>query len=456
MPPYLIEWQEQRDDEAIPDYVKRCLATPSDFGLVCGHHQIGKRVKRDPSVPLMRTWLVEQVPGTLTSEQVLQALGSTFKDVTMLYQRRKGDCMSYTFRGKTSSEHDSLAIPLDYDGGACTLWARWAPPRKGKAPPQHIHVSGAWSLMQPKTPFSTELRTSVAEPGDGEDDVAAAGGVDHLMGNDTTGGHPKPTKAPVAKRQCQEQRKLPDGVTVNEAAKDGNCLFTAVAEGLDKLSPQDTPRNAAELRAKVVRHLRKHEKEYTKGWDWELPNKSKATSWEEYVGAMEVDGTWGGLPELRALSRLHDVRIVVFPTIVSLSPFSIHNRAKKVVALRFTGSHYDLLCPIGPKLPKCLLEVTDPEVPARGGGAGDGSDDAGRAGSGATVWTASASTTKAPAKVCQPAASQATVWTGPAGPGFSSTWQKCHGAPAQVFEPKRRVWVIQSFEEDGLQCWASV
>ena len=87
-----------------------------------------------------------------------------------------------------------------------------------------------------------------------------------------------------------------------------------------------------------------------------------------------------GLYEIRAACRIWDFRCIVFPTSECLEPFHVHGHAKKrVVALYFTGHHYDLLGCDNGSLPKSILAIRgSPEaVPMRGGGAHDNDVDSG-------------------------------------------------------------------------------
>ena len=93
---------------------------------------------------------------------------------------------------------------------------------------------------------------------------------------------------------------------------------------------------------------------------------------------------------LGAMSRMYDVRIIVFPASLSLEldPFVIHPKQKRRnICVWLTGSHYDRIVPDKTNdLPKRIKDISasPPEVPARGGGGGSASS---TARSRKTVWT---------------------------------------------------------------------
>ena len=64
---------------------------------------------------------------------------------------------------------------------------------------------------------------------------------------------------PAAKRTLGQQRALPDGAIVTPIAKDGNCLFESIAQGLCALDPDGTKVTGAEVRARIAVHFRKNE-----------------------------------------------------------------------------------------------------------------------------------------------------------------------------------------------------
>ena len=108
---------------------------------------------------MQRLWLVQMVPNEVTVGQLMGVLGCAFTDVEMVFQRRRGSTKDYTFRGKSTEQGDSLALPLQFGSDSLVLWVRHAPPKKGPSQQQEIRTSGSWSLLGPKKAFGSEPRT---------------------------------------------------------------------------------------------------------------------------------------------------------------------------------------------------------------------------------------------------------------------------------------------------------
>ena len=388
--PVTTEWVPQQESETPAAYLARCLTLAAPLGLVAGRKQLGKRAPHDPKVPLQRLWLVQMVPNAVTVEQLTTVLGHAFTDVEMVFQRRRGSTKDYTFRGKSTEQGDSLAIPLQYGADSLVLWVRHAPPKKGPSQTQEIRTSGSWSLLGPKRPFGSEPRTGVPEAVEpsaeeaGKPDGKQVAQQSAKEAADATNKRAADASEPSAKRVAGSQRALPEGATVDHIEKDGNCLFSSLAKGINLLAPDGHQLTSGEVRARIAVHLRKNEETYVKGWDHEMPDRTKPADWGSHVTAIEGDKVWGGLTEIRAACRVWDIRCIVFLISEHLEPFHVHGQAKRrVVGLYFTGHHYDLLRGEAGKLPRSILDIraAPPVVPLRGGG--DPGDDV------ASVWTRS-------------------------------------------------------------------
>ena len=67
------------------------------------------------------------------------------------------------------------------------------------------------------------------------------------------------------------------------------------------------------LRAKVAQHYKKNSERYSLVWDKEIPDRSAAGSFQDYIAAIAQVDTWAGHMELAALARLYDIKFVIFP-----------------------------------------------------------------------------------------------------------------------------------------------
>ena len=119
----------------------------------------------------------------------------------------------------------------------------------------------------------------------------------------------------------------------------------------------------------------------------------KGADFEEYLHAMAKKGTWGSPLELAAIGRMYAVKLVQAWRFIRLQ-CTRTKQDRKIGALLFNGSHFDVLEPIsGKKLPKDFANVTDavPCVPVRGGGRSQ-----------ATNWTETSRSRSASRKRCGP------------------------------------------------------
>ena len=64
------------------------------------------------------------------------------------------------------------------------------------------------------------------------------------------------------------------------------------------------------LRAKVAQHYKKNSERYSLVWDKEMPDRSAAGSFQDYIAAIAEVDTWAGHMELAALARLYDIKFV--------------------------------------------------------------------------------------------------------------------------------------------------
>ena len=419
--PVQTEWHDQLDSETPGDYLNRLLTVPCELGLVAGFKQLGKRLRRDPAQPVLRHWMVDGIPREVGVDQLGEVLKEAgFDELDMTIQRRRGALMEYHFRARANFAADSIAIPLTVGDSELALWVRISPPKRGRAIPQTISTAGSWTLAPPRSRWSTE---KVAVEVEGEKD-GEAGPVVINVGADTSNdasmkpaaqqgaqqeeataavkdnaGPAGPTAASKddhndkrgnasagssAKRVLVQQRALPAGVELIAQPTDGSCLFHCLAAGLKQLDASKEY-TAAEIRARVANHFAKNAGEYQKIWDGELPSREVSDDFKQYISAIEKEGTWGGILELRAAARIYDTRLIVFATPVEIEPFHLHGQQKKrVLALRFNGRHYDLLKGTGGKLPRDILDIKGrpEEVPQRLRGGGDDA-----ASSRASVWT---------------------------------------------------------------------
>lgn len=121
--------------------------------------------------------------------------------------------------------------------------------------------------------------------------------------------------------------------------KDGNCIFSCIAQAIFGNLDDKTVK---EVRHKVVDEVIR---------DWETFKDSIATCYKihnakEYAQYMKRNSTYGDDPELSALSKLFDVKIVIYQ-----GPFSgstqrtiiNENCSRKIIRLHFHEVHYSII-----------------------------------------------------------------------------------------------------------------
>ena len=344
-------------------------------------------------------WLLEHAPFDWSPAQASEAVSSIFSEVTMTRQQRTRKGINFYFKGAHTTAHDVVALPFVDGDQTEMMWCRWAPVRS-RPQAQTIRTNGSWSLLPPKDPFAetTKVAQDVSQ-GDDEDSNAADAAIanpssqtgapsatETKEAKDAKREAPNKGKGP-AKRSCTETRDLPKGLEQQAAPADGNCLFHAASAAIAHVLGSQ-PEAHSVLRAKVAQHYKKNSERYSLVWDKEIPDRSAAGSFQDYIAAIAQVDTWAGHMELAALARLYDIKFVIFPRSPALEVCAVHvQQRKRVAVLVFTGSHYEWLKPSG-KLPQELCDVMTlpPQVPMRGGGKARSHANSSK-GSGCSVWT---------------------------------------------------------------------
>ncbi len=97
----------------------------------------------------------------------------------------------------------------------------------------------------------------------------------------------------------------------NQIPGDGNCMFAALVDQLHRVGVDDFDTEG--LRLNIVEYLRRHP---TLSNGTELFSfVSDASSWEDYLRTMNIDGTWGDHLVLRAASEMLQMDITVISSV---------------------------------------------------------------------------------------------------------------------------------------------
>ena len=298
-------------------------------------------------------------------------IASEFKEIDLLTHRRQRGNLSYRFRATClKGDKDLVALLAETDTGPLTLWASVAPARTLQKSQRRL-PQGAVPVVEPKlrsTAFPTTSK-ALSEP-----EIGADG---------------KPV--PGAKRTKCDVRTVPNELKTIDIAKDGNCVYRAVSEGLTWLSGGKIKVGHRELRAKAITHLQKHKEAYSAQWDKESPTGAPMQSFDDYLVASAQDGAYGSPLEVEALARVYDVQIILIPCIANFAVMSFRtSQAKRVIVLWYHDKHIDLLIPKDDvrKYPQAVLNITiGPVHKLRAGGA---RSTCSRASKAESVWTVGA------------------------------------------------------------------
>ncbi|CAE7336588.1 OTU5 [Symbiodinium sp. KB8] len=325
-----IQWLAKSNEEPASAYHERGLRMSPLLGLVAQGGRIGARTIRDPKQATARIWNFPHVPGDWGPEEVKAVLAQAFDSVTLIHNRRTGREFLYRFRGTHRFG--------DKDDGEMTLWAQVAPHRP-QGNKQHFLRPAPVPLLPAKTsPLDGKL-VRVEKPA-----------VFDADGKETS----------PAQNRALNQREVPAGCQIVDIDKDGSCLYRAVAQGLTWLSgKKKTEYCHRDLRARANAHLRKHQAQYVEEWDGSGPaleqlaaeSLTKAEGFAKYLDLTEKESAYGSVLELKALSRIYDVCLMVIPRDANFGTM-VFKEAKaqkhRAIVLWYTPKHIDLVMPTKP------------------------------------------------------------------------------------------------------------
>ena len=366
-----ITWIERIKGESAAQYLTRANQHGAAFGLAVHGGRLGWRLAAQPDELLPRVWTLPWLPVHWDDDAVKQLLSSEFKDIELLTHRRSRGQLSYRFRATClKGDKDLVALLAETDTGPLTLWASVAPARTLQKSQRKL-PQGAVPVIAPR-------QHSMAFPTTSKAVSEAEVGVD---------GKP----VPGAKRTKCDVRTVPSELQTIDIAKDGNCVYRAIAEGLAWLSAGKLKVEHRELRAKAIAHLQKHKEAYSAQWDKESPSGDPMQSFDDYLAASAQNCAYGSPLEVEALARVYDVQIILIPCIADFAIMSFRStQAKRILVLWYHDKHIDLLLPKNDlkKYPDAVVNITKgPVSKLRAGGPCSTSSRTSKA---ASVWTVGA------------------------------------------------------------------
>ncbi|CAE7226171.1 unnamed protein product, partial [Symbiodinium sp. CCMP2456] len=309
--PAQVQWLARTDNEPATAYLERGLRMSAQLGLASQGGRLGARSTRDPNAAIPRVWVLPHVPPDWGPPEVTQVLEQSFDSVTLIHHRRTGREQLYRFRG-THKFGDRDIVPLQVqvseEGTASemTMWATIAPV-KTPSNKQTWLRNQAVPLIAPKEPGLKSAQVKAPQASS----VAANG---------------EPQQP--AQVRAVSHRQLPAGVKIEEAPKDGSCLYHSMAKGLHWLTGKSYCHR--DLRAKANQHIEKHLEQYLPEFDGHGPNHEKlrdahpgddAAALRAYLKLAAGESAYASNLEIK------------------------ENRRAKTIALWLTPKHVDLLLP---------------------------------------------------------------------------------------------------------------
>ena len=150
-----------------------------------------------------------------------------------------------------------------------------------------------------------------------------------------------------------ENRLKPFNLSIHKVDADGNCLFRSVAYLLN--GSEDAH---ASLRKEAVTYILRNE-------DFFAPFMDEGMTVLSYCAQMSKPETWGGQPELQALSLLYNVNLYIFQTdndpAIEMSNFP--EDGKCLILSYHQGNHYNAVISHDPLSLSSLKRLMLPPPP---------------------------------------------------------------------------------------------
>ena len=328
--PVQVQWLQKAEDEGDRDYLLRALKQRPELGVTIGRSQLGLRSSVEPS-KAMRTWRLQRTPVYWTDDLVLEILAeqTTMKNAEVRSKITRNHKATWIIRG--ASEDDFAQVRVDEEGKVQSYWVTPASGGQRRGPGQRTVLrQGAMNFARDQ--FGKHLATGdvqVQQP-----DAAMTGDTQQAEGT-------------PSKKQAVEQRKLPEGTTLDTVPGDGACLVSSLAKGIAYQKPGKLAIPGTRLRAEIVAHMcrDKHKARFAAFWDGLAPDgKTKLANFDQYLDQVRQPKSWMGHLELIAAADVFGLTIYVVPRNPGHIPCKF-GVGPFPVALWYTGEHYDYIKP---------------------------------------------------------------------------------------------------------------
>ena len=353
--PCEVQWIEELAGETWAQLLSRAQALKPKYGVFLGKRQVGIRAETATKGPSSRVrfFSVKDTSASWTDELVSELVEeqTPLREVAVHKKISRRSQATWILRARAEDASEVYQLQIVEGGVNKSLWVL---PVRGEAARSSKPIADRGAFVFSRPPPCAR-GPDKPEPKSGDKATEVQDG-------------PPSKKAAISRKQ----RAIPDGVAVDKVDGDGNCFFAVIGKAVGRLRGEPA-RKAAQVRAEVCAHLRKHRESYEAFWNGKDSHDAPLGDFEDYVKHMSENGRWAGSLEAYAAAKAYKVAVYVVPSPVDIQPAAYNSGAVQKVALWYTEhpGHFDWLCPTeGTDLPEALLALAKSTQPGdfpRGG-----------------------------------------------------------------------------------------
>ena len=352
-----IKWLDKERNESDLEYASRAAGLGGTHGIAKGWRQLGLRSMKpfEDDKPKTRVWILKNCPrfwDLLEIEPFLESSG--FQTLDFLSKKRDRLGTSWIFRGSRADAETYLQLFFEGEAGdssgkflVCEIVTRDRRNATNTKLQSETRVSlkptKVFDLTKEDSDEAMEPEENV--PGtqlDGEEDKKDE---DMKQEGEAEKRAATPGVSPQKKKVKRTLPALPPGVTKIPNAGQGNCLFEAIAQGVERVGGGTFHHRA--VRAAAVAHLQKHKEKYLPFWDQrntedEMVADGTLAGFESYIQQVSEVNQYAGNLEITALASTMDRPITVVQAEGPVHTFN-SSGASRGIYLFYGSSHYELL-----------------------------------------------------------------------------------------------------------------
>ncbi|CAE7353716.1 unnamed protein product [Symbiodinium natans] len=355
---YHVRWHEKRDGETDAVYLQRCIAAKPKHGLIVGRRQIGERVVHKPE-EVIRSWRLADTPCDWTQDTIADLLaGSGLTDMTVTSRITRRGVATWFLRAACKEDLVVINAEVGKETKAFYVLPTFVA-RQGFIKRTVLKQDNTFTFKHESFRVVPGTATAVNKDAEELPDASAK-------------------EESQAKRLAVASRAAPDGVTLVEIARDGNCLPNAIAKGLAWNKGSAKVASSRQIRGELISYMQRKLTHYEAYWDGRDTSDRPDTlsSFQDYLKEAALDGKYLGHLEIDAACRLFGLTVYVIPTLASDPPVR-HGSGSYVMAFQFEPGasgigHYDFFEPSDRDAGYPAVISTIQEIGATSGGRGGG------------------------------------------------------------------------------------